>query len=144
MTSNELHNRLNYMTTDLRAGEEPHLLLGVGQLGGACTDCRDKQSTKFLSLDIINSINFHLEEGGMGGGERKERRGGREGDGGMEGRGWGDGREREREETSERILIERGGNFMNKIISATCTYVRQCYLARLLHSNTLPLDTVFL
>ena len=49
------------MTTDLGAGEEPHLFLGVGQFSGARTDCGDKQSTELLSWDIINSMNFYLE-----------------------------------------------------------------------------------
>ena len=60
----------HYMTTDLRACEEPHFFLGVGQFSGARTDCRDKQSTELLSWDIINSINFYLE--GMEGGRRGE------------------------------------------------------------------------
>lgn len=81
----------HYMTTDLRACEEPHLFLGVGQFSGARTDCGDKQSTELLSWDIINSINFYLEgmERGRrgwreGGGERRERRRGEEWRGGRE------------------------------------------------------------
>ena len=57
----------HYMTTDLRACEEPHLFLGDGQFSGARTDCGDKQSTELLSWDIISSMNCYLEE--MEGGE---------------------------------------------------------------------------
>jgi len=56
------------MTADLRVSEEPHLLLGDGLLGGTRMNCGDKQSTEFLSLDIINSTNCYLEGREKGGG----------------------------------------------------------------------------
>jgi len=63
---------MNHTTPDLRVGEKPRILR-VGLLSGACADCGEKQSTALLSLDIINSKNYHLE-----------RRGGREGRRGRE------------------------------------------------------------
>ena len=90
------------MTADLRVSEEPHLLLGDGLLGGTRMNCGDKQSTEFLSLDIINSTNCYLEGREKGGGKGRDR--------GKETRRLGE----EKEGGGE-------GNFINKIISAiTC------------------------